>query len=123
MSLPINLNEKFGLFHERWHPHIVGELNDNYIKLAKVEGEFVWHKHDAEDELFIVIEGTLHIEFRDKTIAIKPGEILVVPKGVEHRPYTKSETVKLMLIEPKGTLHTGDVQSDKTVSVTNQTKI
>ena len=113
------MNDKFKLFTGHWHPHIVGELNDNYIKLAKLQGEFVWHKHDAEDELFIVLEGTLHMDFRDKSVSVKPGEILVVPKGVEHRPWT-TEEVKLMLIEPKGTLHTGDVQSDKTVEVSKQ---
>jgi mannose-6-phosphate isomerase-like protein (cupin superfamily) len=116
---PIKLADKFKLFHEHWHPHIVGELNDNYIKLAKLQGEFVWHKHDAEDELFIVLEGTLHMDFRDKSVAVRPGEILIVPKGVEHRPWT-TEEVKLMLIEPKGTLHTGDVQSEKTVEVSKQ---
>jgi mannose-6-phosphate isomerase-like protein (cupin superfamily) len=120
LSLPVNLNEKFSRFEERWHPYIVGELNDNYIKLAKLEGEFVWHKHDAEDELFVVLEGTLHMDFRDKTVSVKPGEILVVPKGVEHRPYTKGETVKLMLIEPKGTLHTGDTKTERTVDVSKQ---
>lgn len=119
MSKPINLNDKFSLFTGHWHPHIVGELNDNYIKLAKLKGEFVWHKHDAEDELFVVLEGTLHMDFRDKSVTVKPGEILVVPKGVEHRPWTIEE-VKLMLIEPKGTRHTGDVQSEKTVEVSKQ---
>ena len=119
MNEPINLNDKFRLFTEHWHPHIVGELNDNYVKLAKLRGEFVWHKHDAEDELFVVLEGTLHMDFRDKSVEVKPGEILIVPKGVEHRPWTTGE-VKLMLIEPKGTLHTGDVQSEKTVAVSKQ---
>lgn len=120
MIQPINLNEKFRRFTEHWHPHIVGELNDNYIKLVKLQGEFVWHKHDAEDELFVVLEGTLYMDFRDKSVSVKSGEILIVPKGVEHRPWTNGEEVKLMLIEPKGTLHTGDVQTEKTVEVSKQ---
>jgi len=112
----VNLNEKFSKIAEHWHPYIVGELNDNYVKLAKVKGEFVWHKHDDEDELFIVTKGTLFIDFRDKkTVAIKPGEILTVPKGVEHRPHTGDEEVCLMLIEPKVTKHTGDVVTERTV--------
>ena len=119
MSEPINLNDKFKLFTGHWHPHIVGEVNDNYIKLAKLKGEFVWHKHDAEDELFVVLEGTLHMDFRGKSVSVKAGEILVVPKGVEHRPWT-TEEVKLMLIEPKGTQHTGDVHTEQTVEVSKQ---
>lgn len=112
----INLQQKFGLFDKHWHPHIVAELNNNYVKLAKLEGEFVWHKHDDEDELFVIVEGTLMMDFRDnETVAIKAGEILVVPKGVEHRPWTRGE-VKVMLVEPKSTLHTGDVVVEQTVT-------
>jgi mannose-6-phosphate isomerase-like protein (cupin superfamily) len=111
----INLLQKFSKFSEHWHPYIVGELNENYVKLAKVKGEFVWHSHAEEDELFIVVEGTLMIDFRDKTVAVKPGEILIVPKGVEHRPWTNGEEVKLMLIEPKSTKHTGEVKVAQTV--------
>ena len=111
-----NLLEKFSKFKDHWHPYIVGELNENFIKLAKVKDEFVWHKHDHEDELFIVQKGTLIMDFRDKTIEIKPGEILTVPKGVEHRPRTNGEEVFLMLIEPKETKHTGDVITEKTVT-------
>ena len=113
--MPINLNQKFSKFAEYWHPYIVAELNDNHVKLAKLNGDFVWHKHEGEDELFVVMEGTLMMDFRDKTVTIGPGEILVVPKGVEHRPWTKGE-VKLMLIEPKTTLHTGDVVVEQTVA-------
>lgn len=123
MNAPINLSEKFACFDDLWHPHIVGALNENYVKLAKVKGEFVWHKHDAEDELFIVLEGTLYIEFRDKTVTIAPGQILIVPKGVEHRPFTLGETVKLMLIEPKSTLHTGTEKTTQTVAVQDQKHI
>ncbi len=111
----VNLGKKFSKIHEQWHPYIIGELNENYIKLAKVKGEFVWHKHEEEDELFVIQKGTLFIEFRDKTVEVKPGEILTVPKGVEHRPYTNGEEVFLMLIEPKETKHTGDVITEKTV--------
>jgi mannose-6-phosphate isomerase-like protein (cupin superfamily) len=111
----INLIEKFSKIAEHWHPYIVGELNDNYIKLAKVNGEFVWHKHDHEDELFIITQGTLFIDFRDKTVEVKAGEILTVPKGVEHRPRTNGEEVHLMLIEPKETKHTGELVTEKTV--------
>jgi mannose-6-phosphate isomerase-like protein (cupin superfamily) len=115
--MTINLNEKFNKFHEHWHPYIIGELNENYVKLAKVNGEFVWHSHAGEDELFIVISGTLMMDFRDKTVTVKPGEILIVPKGVEHRPWTNNnEEVQLMLIEPKATKHTGEVVSELTVT-------
>ena len=112
----INLKEKYSKFSEHWHPYIVAELNTNYVKLAKLKGEFVWHKHDHEDELFIVVEGTLRMDFRHKpTAMIGPGEILVVPKGVEHRPWTKGE-VKIMLVEPKSTLHTGTTIVEQTVT-------
>jgi mannose-6-phosphate isomerase-like protein (cupin superfamily) len=111
----VNLLSKFSKIPEYWHPYIVGELNDNYIKLAKVKGEFVWHKHDEEDELFVVQKGTLFIEFSDKTVAVTAGEIFTVPKGVEHRPYTNGEEVFIMLIEPKQTKHTGEVVTEKTV--------
>jgi mannose-6-phosphate isomerase-like protein (cupin superfamily) len=111
----INLKEKYSKFDERWHPYIVAELNSNYVKLAKLKGEFIWHKHDDEDELFVVIEGTLMMEFRDKTVEVKPGEILVVPKGVEHRPWTNDE-VKVMLVEPKSTKHTGETIVAQTVT-------
>ena len=112
----INLADKFSQFQEHWHPYIIGELNNNYVKLAKLKGEFVWHQHDDEDELFVVLSGTLMMDFRDKTVTTKPGEILIVPRGVEHRPWTDSnEEVQLMLVEPKSTKHTGDVISEKTV--------
>jgi mannose-6-phosphate isomerase-like protein (cupin superfamily) len=114
--MQINLEQKFSKFSEHWHPYIIGELNDNHVKVAKLKGEFVWHKHDHEDELFIVLEGTLMMDFRDKkTVATTAGEILIVPKGVEHRPWTKEE-VKIMLIEPMSTKHTGDVVVEQTVT-------
>ncbi len=114
----VNLQQKFSKFSEHWHPYIVGELNENHVKIAKLKGELVWHKHDAEDELFIVLEGTLMMDFRDKTVATKKGEILIVPKGVEHRPWTSNEEVRIILVEPKSTKHTGDLIVEQTV--TNQ---
>ena len=114
--MKINLNEKFKKFNQYWHPYILGELNDNHIKIARLKGEFVWHQHTDEDELFIVIQGTLLIDFPDRTETVSPGEIIIVPKGVEHRPRTKGdEEVQIMLVEPKSTRHTGDNITDRTV--------
>ncbi len=112
----INLSEKYTQFNEHWTPKIIAELNDQYVKLAKVQGEMIWHSHEGEDELFVVKKGTLIMDFRDRTVEIGPGEILVVPKGVEHRPRTKSEEVWLMLIEPKSTKHTGAIEHEMTVN-------
>ena len=113
----INIMEKFSKFDKQGTPHIIGELNEQYVKLCKLEGEFVWHSHEGEDELFMVFEGTLFMDFRDGTTAeVKEGEILIVPKGVEHRPWTKEgDVVFNLLFEPKNTKHTGDVETDKTV--------
>jgi mannose-6-phosphate isomerase-like protein (cupin superfamily) len=110
----INLAEKLTRFDDRWNPRIVADLNDNHVKLVKVQGEFVWHQHADEDELFLVLRGTLVIELRDGSVTLGPGEMVVVPKGVEHRPVA-AEEVHLMLIEPKGIRHTGDVESELTV--------
>lgn len=110
----VNLSEKFSLFSEHWQPKIVAELNGQAVKLAKVKGEFVWHHHDAEDELFFVVKGTLTIKFRDKDIVLNEGEMIVVPKGVEHKPVAESE-VWLMLFEPIQTLNTGNVENERTV--------
>ena len=116
MNMHVNLKEKFSKFSEDSHSYIIGELNDNYVKIARVKGELVWHKHDGEDELFVVLEGTLKMDFRDgRTIETKPGEILIVPKGVEHRPWTGDEEVKLMLVEPRATKHTGELIVEQTV--------
>lgn len=112
----INLAQKYTMFNEHWTPKIIGELNDQFIKIAKVKDDFVWHSHENEDELFIVQKGTLFIDFRDRTETIQPGEIIIVPKGVEHRPRTNGEEVYILLIEPKSTLHTGNVISEKTVT-------
>ena len=113
---PINIMNKFSLFNEEWTPKIIGELNDQYVKLCKLKDDFVWHSHENEDELFMVFKGTLLMEFRDgRIVEIKEGEILIVPKGVEHRPHTNGDIVFNLLFEPKSTLHTGDVQSEQTV--------
>jgi mannose-6-phosphate isomerase-like protein (cupin superfamily) len=114
MSKVINLADKFNLFQEPWHPKIVGELNDSYVKLAKLKGEFVWHHHDNEDELFLVIKGTLVIKLRDQELTIHEGEFVIIPKGVEHLPLAEEE-VQVLLLEPKSTLNTGDVQNERTV--------
>ena len=111
---PINVKEKLDLFNDLWSPRVIGELNGQQVKLAKVKGEFVWHDHANEDELFYVLKGTLNIEFRDKTVALNEGEMLVVPKGVEHKPFAEGEAW-VMLFEPKSTKHTGDVQHELTV--------
>lgn len=109
----IVLAEKFSLFSEYWSPKIVGELNGQNVKLAKFKGEFVWHKHDNEDEMFFVVEGTLKIEFRDKTITLNKDEFIIVPKGVEHKPIAENE-VLVMLFEPVTTLNTGDTENELT---------
>jgi mannose-6-phosphate isomerase-like protein (cupin superfamily) len=114
MVSKINLAEKFGCFTDQWSPKIVADLNDSHVKLAKVQGEFVWHRHAEEDELFIVVQGELTIELRDGQVTLGPGEMVVIPRGVEHRPVAREE-VYLMLIEPKAIRHTGDVVSDRTV--------
>lgn len=110
----INIQEKFKLFSDLWTPKKVGELNGQQVLLAKVKGEFVFHKHEFEDELFLVIKGVLEIELRDKTITLKEGEFYIVPKGVEHKPIAKEE-VHILLFEPLSIKHTGDVVADITV--------
>ncbi|MDX2301733.1 MAG: cupin domain-containing protein [Microscillaceae bacterium] len=109
----INIPEKLSLFHDHWHPRIVGELNGQQVKLVKLQGEFVWHKHDEEDELFLVLKGQFTMEFRDKTVVVKENEFLIVPRGVEHRPIAEEE-VSIMLFEPASTLHTGNVRTEYT---------
>jgi mannose-6-phosphate isomerase-like protein (cupin superfamily) len=110
----INLNQKFSLFHDHWSPKIIGELNGQEVRIAKVKGEFIWHQHQEEDELFFVIQGQLKIEFRDRIVEINPGEMLIVPKGTEHKPIAEEE-VWLMLFEPAGIKHTGEVKHELTV--------
>ncbi|MFC4232609.1 cupin domain-containing protein [Parasediminibacterium paludis] len=112
----VSIAEKLHLFSEYWSPKIVGELNGQHIKLAKFHGEFVWHKHDNEDEMFLVIEGVLKMELRDKTILINKNEFLIVPKGTEHRPVAEKE-VSVMLFEPSSTLNTGNTENELTKHV------
>ena len=111
----VNLAEKFGLFRERWSPKIVADVNDFHVKLVKVAGEFLWHKHDAEDELFFVVRGRLTIRLRDGDVRLDEGEFAVVPKGAEHMPVAEEEAW-VVLLEPKTTLNTGDVVSERTVA-------
>jgi len=111
----INILNKFKLFSETWTPKLIGELNGQYVKLAKVKDQFVWHSHENEDELFLVFKGTLYMDFRDRTEVICEGEMIVVPKGVEHNPRTNGEEVWLMLFEPKATAHTGNIEHKRTV--------
>ena len=114
MVTKINLADKLGRFTDHWSPKIVADLNDNHVKLVKVQGEFVWHQHADEDELFLVLQGELTIELRDGQVTLGPGELVVIPKGIEHRPVARDE-VHLMLIEPQTIRHTGDVVTDRTV--------
>jgi mannose-6-phosphate isomerase-like protein (cupin superfamily) len=109
----VNLLEKFGLFYDHWSPKVVGELNGQQVKLAKLHGEFVWHHHEHEDELFLVVKGGFDMEFRDKTVQLAEGEFLIVPKGVEHKPVAKEE-VWVLLFEPATTLNTGNVVEGRT---------
>lgn len=110
----VNLNEKFSLFTDQWHPKIAGELNDSYVKLVKVQGEFVWHQHEKEDELFFVVKGALTIKLRDRDLIIRDGEFVIIPKGLEHMPVAAQEAW-IMLLEPKTTSNTGNVTNERTV--------
>ena len=111
----INLADKFSRFHDQWSPKIIADVNNAQVKVAKVQGEFVWHAHADEDELFLVVRGTLRIELRDGEITIRPGELAVIPKGVEHRPVAEKE-VHLVLVEPRAIRHTGEVVDARTVT-------
>ncbi len=117
----VNLADKFGRFSDHWSPKIAGELNDNYVKLVKVQGEFVWHHHEQEDELFLITQGTLRMKLRDpeageREVRVGPGEFIIIPRGVEHCPVADEE-VHLVLLEPKSTLNTGNVINERTVPV------
>jgi mannose-6-phosphate isomerase-like protein (cupin superfamily) len=112
---PINLAQKFSLFAEQWQPKVIAEMNDYQFKVVKLQGDFIWHDHKDTDETFIVIEGTLRIDFRDGAVEIGPGEMFVVRKGVEHKPYAERE-VKLMLIEPRGVRNTGEEGGERTAA-------
>ena len=109
----INLQHKFGLFAEQWTPKVIAEMNDYQFKIVKLEGDFIWHDHPDTDETFLVIEGSLRIDFRDGAVTLGPGELFIVPKGKEHKPFAERE-VKLMLIEPRGVKNTGEEASNRT---------
>ncbi len=109
----VNIAEKLSRFTDYWNPRIVGELNGQHVKLTKLSGEFVWHKHDDEDEMFLVIDGKFRIDLRDQTIYVQPGEFIIIPKGVEHKPVAEGEA-HIMLFEPAGTLNTGDIKNELT---------
>ena len=112
---PVNLREKLSLFDAHWDPKIVGELNGQHVKLVKFQGEFVWHHHEHEDELFLVVKGRFTMEFRDRQVPLEEGELLIVPRGAEHRPVATDE-VHVLLFEPATTLNTGNVASERTVA-------
>ena len=111
----VNLKESFNLFDDYWSPKIAGEVNDSYVKLVKFKGEFIWHHHEAEDEMFLLVKGRLLIRFRDQEMWLDEGEMVVIPRGVEHQPVAEEE-VHVLLFEPKSTLNTGNVQSERTVA-------
>ena len=111
----VNLQQKFSLVKDYWSPKIIGELNDSYVKAVKVKGEFLWHHHENEDELFLVVKGTLRMRFRDRDVLVREGEFIIVPRGVEHLPVAEEE-VHIVLLEPKTTLNTGNVRNERTVA-------
>lgn len=111
----VSLTEKLGSFEDYWSPKIVGELNDSFVKLVKLKGEFVWHHHEAEDELFLVVKGSLLMKLRDREIRVEEGEFVIVPHGVEHLPIAEGE-VHVLLLEPKSTLNTGNMVNERTVA-------
>jgi mannose-6-phosphate isomerase-like protein (cupin superfamily) len=115
MSEKVNLGEKFGRFQDHWSPKIVGEVNDSHVKLVKLKGEFLWHHHEKEDELFLVVKGRLTIRLRDRDVALEENEFFIVPKGVEHLPVAQEEAW-ILLLEPKTTLNTGNVSNERTVA-------
>lgn len=112
----VNIQEKLATFSDHWNPRIVGELNGQHVKAVKVKGEFIWHHHDHEDELFLVIKGKLKMEFRDKTVEVNPGEFIIAPHGVEHRPVADEE-VEMLLFEPASTVNTGNLENERTRKV------
>lgn len=112
----VNITQKLSLFNDYWQPRIVGEMNASHVKLVKVQGTFIWHHHDDEDELFWVLKGRLNMQFRDQDVWLEEGEFLIVPRGVEHRPVAPEE-VHLLLLEPKSTLNTGNVTDDEKTAV------
>ncbi len=113
----INFHDKFNKFTEQWSPKIIGQMNDYHFKIAKVQGEFIWHDHTETDEVFIVLDGQLEIQFRDGKVNLKEGEMFIVPKGVQHKPIAEQEC-HILLIEPAGTVNTGDIVDENTVTDT-----
>jgi mannose-6-phosphate isomerase-like protein (cupin superfamily) len=111
----VNLKDKFGKFRDYWKPRVIGEVNDCQVKAVKLKGEFIWHHHDNEDELFLVVKGALRMKFRDREAVVREGEFVIVPRGVEHLPVADEE-VHIVLIEPRTTLNTGNIQNERTVS-------
>jgi mannose-6-phosphate isomerase-like protein (cupin superfamily) len=111
----VNLDEKLSKIREYWSPKIAGEVNDSYVKIVKFQGEFVWHHHDSEDEMFLVIHGRMRMRFREGDVMVGPGEFIIVPKGVEHCPVAEGGEVHVMLFEPKTTLNTGNVRNERTL--------
>jgi mannose-6-phosphate isomerase-like protein (cupin superfamily) len=109
----VNLSEKFGLFGEHWSPKIAGEVNDSFVKLVKLRGDFVWHKHEGEDEMFLVVKGSITIRLRDGDVRLGEGEFVIIPRGVEHKPVAEEEA-HVLLFEPKTVLNTGDVVDERT---------
>jgi len=114
MIRKVNLAEMFGRFQDHWKPKIVGAVNDSLVKLVKFEGEFMWHHHDNEDELFLVVSGRMRMQLRDGDIVVNPGEFIIIPHGVEHKPVAEEET-EVLLFEPNSTLNTGNVRNERTV--------
>jgi mannose-6-phosphate isomerase-like protein (cupin superfamily) len=112
----VNLSDKFRLFDEHWSPKIAGEVNDSYVKLVKFQGDFVWHKHDEEDEMFLVVKGSITIRLRDGDVRLEEGEFVIIPRGVEHMPVAEEEA-HVILFEPKTVLNTGDVRNERTREV------
>lgn len=115
----VNLSEKLSLFEDQWSPKIVGEINDSYVKLVKLQGEFVWHHHDDEDEMFLVLKGSLLIRLRDGEVRLREGEFVIIPRGVEHLPVAEEEA-HVLLLEPKSTLNTGNLRNSRTVTELQQ---
>lgn len=109
----VNIEEKLSQFSDYYNPRIIGELNGQHVKATKLKGEFIWHHHENEDEMFLIIKGTLNMEFRDKTVELKPGEFIIVPRGVEHKPVAEEE-VHLLLFEPASTINTGNLENERT---------
>ena len=115
----VNLAEMFGRFQDQWQPKIVGEVNDSLVKLVKFKGEFVWHHHDHEDEMFLVVKGRMRMQLRDREVTVGPGEFIIIPHGIEHKPVADEET-EVVLFEPTSTLNTGNVRNERTVAQLNR---